>query len=207
MSAETPDGGGCGLVRMSGCLLACHDAPVSVLTDYFAAGSDGAAATAVDYVDGQRRLLDLTAEDVAAGHALYGMSPDEAARPRVQIAESGTLVVQSKGVDPTRLARLEEMLTGRAYDEVNADPRQAALIAPARQEDIDGCMVLSVTDTLRDALALLKPAAQSQVARQWASAEFDATAEDSLTMFLAALTDLAKRAVVGDDRLYCYVCF
>ncbi|WP_030438997.1 hypothetical protein [Actinoplanes subtropicus] len=179
---------------------------MSVLTDYFAAGSDGVAATAVDFVDSQPRLLDRTAEDVAAGKTLYQVSPDEATRPRVEIAQSGTLVVQCKGVDPTSLARLEEILTGRSYDDVNADPRQAALIAPA-EEDVDGCMVLSVTDTLRDALASLKPAAQPQVARQWASTEFAATAADSLTMFLAALTDLAQRAVADNKRLYCYVVF
>ncbi|GAA4967408.1 hypothetical protein [Actinoplanes utahensis] len=179
---------------------------MSVLTDYFAAASDSVAATAVEYVDGQPRLLDLTAEDVAAGKALYQLLPNEAARPRVEIAQSGTLVVQSKGVDPTRLARLEEILSSRSYDEVNADPRQASLIAPA-EEDIDGCMVLSVTDTLRDALASLEPAAQSQAARQWANAEFSAAATDSLTMFLVALTELAQRAVVNNDRLYCYVCF
>jgi hypothetical protein len=126
---------------------------MSVLTDYFSAGSDGVAATAVDYVDGQPGLLDLTPEDVAAGKALYRVSPDETTRPRVKVAHSGTLVVQSKGVDPTGLARLEEILTGRSYDEVSADPRQAALIGPARHEEIDGGMVLSVTDTLRDALA------------------------------------------------------
>ena len=160
----------------SGCSFACHDARMSVLTDYFAAGSDGGAATAVDYVDGQPGLLDLTPEDVATGKALYRVSPDEATRPRVKVAQSGTLVVQSKGVDPTNLARLEEILTGRSYDEVSADPRHAALIGPARHEEIDGRMVLSVTDTLRDALASLEPSALPQVARQWASAGFDATA-------------------------------
>ncbi|GAA4609917.1 hypothetical protein BJY16_007580 [Actinoplanes octamycinicus] len=180
---------------------------MSVLTDYFAAGSDGVAATAVDYVDGQPGLLDLTAEDVAAGKALYRLSPDEAARPRVQTAQSGTPVVLSKSVDPTSLGRLEAILTGRSYDEVNADPRRAGLIAPARHEDIEGCIVLSVTDTLRDALASLEPSTQPEVARQWASAEFDATAENSLMMFLAALTDLARRAVVDNDRLYCLVTF
>ncbi|GLW31768.1 hypothetical protein [Actinoplanes regularis] len=180
---------------------------MSVLTDYFATGSDGVAASAVDYVEGQPSLLDLPAAEVAAGKALYRVAPHEATKPRVQVAQSGILVVQSKGVDPTCLARLEEILTGRPYDEVNADPRQATLIAPARNEDIDGRIVLSVTDSLRDALASLEPSAQAQVARRWASAEFDGAAEDSLTLFLAALTDLARRAVVNEDRLYCCVCF
>ncbi|MFU8876450.1 hypothetical protein [Micromonospora sp. SL4-19] len=180
---------------------------MSVLTDYFSAGSDGVAATAVDYVDGQPGLLDLTPEDVAAGKALYRVSPDEATRPRVKVAHSRTLVVQSKGVDPTGLARLEEILTGRSYDEVSADPRQAALIGPARHEELDGGMVLSVTDTLRDALASLEPSALPQVAREWASAEFDATAGDSLTLFLVALTELARRAAADSNRLYCCISF
>ncbi|WP_436532736.1 hypothetical protein [Actinoplanes sp. HUAS TT8] len=188
---------------VSGWSRTCHDALVSVLTDYFAAPSDGVAATAVD---GQPRLLDLTPEDVAAGKALYRMSPDEALRPQVKIAQSGTLVVQSKGVDSTRLARLEQILTGRPDDEVKADPRQAALVAPA-EEDIDGCLVLSVSDTVRDALASLEPAAQPQVARQWADAEFDAASAESLTMLLGALAELAQRAVAENNRLYCYVAF
>jgi hypothetical protein len=123
------------------------------------------------------------------------------------VAQSGTLVVQSKGVDPTNLARLAEIPTGRSYDEVSADPRQAALIGPARNEEIDGRMVLSVTDSLRDALASLEPSALPQVARQWASAELDATARDNATLFLVALAELARRAVVDSNRLYCCISF
>ncbi|GAA2515439.1 hypothetical protein [Winogradskya humida] len=59
---------------------------------------------------------------------------------------------------------------------------------------------------LRDAVASLELSGQSQAARQWANAEFSATAKDSLTVFLAALTDLARRAVVNNDQIYCYVC-
>jgi hypothetical protein len=181
---------------------------MSILTDYFAAGSDRLAATAADYVDGQPGLLDLAPEDVAANKALYRASPEQAARPRVQTAHSGTLVVQSKGVGPDiPLARLEEILTGRSHDEVGADPRQAALIGPARQEEIDGRMVLSVTDALRDALASLDASALPWVARQWAIAEFAGSAEDSLVLFLIALTDLARRAVSRAERLYCCVTF
>ena len=81
------------------------------------------------------------------------------------------------------------------------------LIGPALDEEIDGPMVLSVTDTLRDALASLEPSALPQVARQWASAGFDATAGDSLTLFLVALTELARRAVADSNRLYCCISF
>ncbi|WP_430790442.1 hypothetical protein [Actinoplanes sp. G11-F43] len=171
---------------------------MSVLTDYFAAGSDDVAATAVD---GEPRLLEFTAEQIAAGKELYRTSPEEASRPRVRIAPSGTPVVQSKGVDPTRLVSLEKILTGRSSGD-----RQAALIAPA-EEDIDGCVVMAVTDTLRDALAVLEPEALPRVARQWATVEFEVSAADGLTEFLTALTDLARRAVPGGDRLYCLACF
>jgi hypothetical protein len=186
----------------------CQDARVSVLTDYFAAGSDRVAATAANYVDGQPSLLDLTPQDVAANKALYRASPEESAAPRVEVAQSGTLVVRSKGVDPAiPLARLEEILTGRSYDEVSADPRQAALIGPTRPEEIDGRMVLSVTDTLRDALASLDASALREVARQWAIAEFADSAEDSLALFLTALRDLARRAICDSERLFCCVTF
>ncbi|WP_327004769.1 hypothetical protein OHA72_58725 [Dactylosporangium sp. NBC_01737] len=181
---------------------------MSVLTDYFAAASDEVAATAADADAGQPRLLDLTPEDVAAGKALYRTSPDEAARPRVQVTQSGTLVVQSRRIDPAiALVGLERILTDRAYAEVRTDPRQSALIGPAREEEIDGDVVLSVTDTLRDALASLETAALPEVARQWAKAEFDAAAADSLAAFLVALTDLARRAVSAGNRLYCHVTF
>jgi hypothetical protein len=132
---------------------------MSVLTDYFAAGSDSVAATAADYLDGQPSLLDLTPEDVAASN------------------------------------------------EVSADPRQAALIGPTRHEEIDGRTVLSVTDTLRDALASLDASALREVARQWAIAEFAGTAEDSLVLFLTAVRDLARRAVCDSERLFCCVTF
>jgi hypothetical protein len=179
---------------------------VSVLTDYFAAGSDHVAATAADYVDGQPSLLDLTPEQVAANKARYRGSPREAVRPRIEVAQSGTLVVQSQGVEPAiALARLKEILTGRSYDEVSADPRQAALVGPARHEDIDGRVVLSVTDTLRDALASLEASALPRVARQWATAEFAGTEEGGLVPFLIALADLARRAVDRTERLYCRV--
>jgi hypothetical protein len=179
---------------------------MSILTDYFAAGSDHVAATAADDVDGQPGLLDLTPQDVATRKALYRVSPQEAARPRVEFTQSGTLLVQSQGVDPAiALARLEEILTGRSYDEVRADPRQAALIGPSRHEEIDGRMVLSVTDPLRDVLASLDASALPGVARQWALAEFAGTAEESLVQFLGALSDLARRAVGRVERLYCRV--
>ena len=49
--------------------------------------------------------------------------------PGVEVAQSRTLLIQSKGIDPSRaLATLEEILTGRPHDDVLADPRQAVYV-------------------------------------------------------------------------------
>lgn len=181
---------------------------MSVLADYFAVGSDEVAATAVEYVDGQPGLLDLAPQDLAANKALYKEFPEQARSPRVQGAHSGVLVVQSKHLDAVYpFARLEELVTGRPYDDVVADPRHWALVAPALPEDIDGCVVLSITDTLRDALASLEASALPEMAVRWASAEFDESGAGSLTLLLAALTDLARQAGDRGERLCCRYVF
>jgi hypothetical protein len=181
---------------------------MSVLADYFAAGSDEVAATAVEYVDGQPGLLDLAPQDLAASKALYKEFPGQGRRPRVQTAHSGLLIVRSRRLGSVYpFARLEEFLTGRPYDDVVADPRHEALVAPALPEEIDGCMVLSITDTLRDALALLETSALPEMARRWAIAEFDESDAGGLADLLAALTDLARQAGDRGERLYCYCSF
>jgi len=180
---------------------------MSVLADYFAAASDDVAATAAEYVDGQPGLLDLTPQDVAASKALYKEGPGQASRPRVETAGSGVLLVRSKRLDAAHpFARLEEFLTGRPYDDVVADPRHDGLVAPS-PEEIDGCIVLSMTDTLRDAFASLDAPALPEVARRWADAEFDGSGEDGLATLLAALTDLARQAGGRGERLYCRYVF
>lgn len=150
------------------------------LTDYFAAPSDEVAATAVDH-----DLLDLPPEDAAAG--------------RVQVALSGTLVVQGNLSPVIELGRLEEILTGRPYDKVAADPRWAAKIAPDEPEDV---VVVAVTDTLRDALAALAPASRAEVAARWATIEeFQGADPTGLEDFLAALSELSVRG--AGQHLYC----
>jgi hypothetical protein len=174
------------------------------MTDYFAAPSDSVAATAAFFAPGQLGLLDFAPEEAAARKARYRDDPQEASRPRVEAAQSGTLLVMSSGIDPAVvLGRLEEIVTGRSADEVNADPRQSAVIAPA-EEEIEGVVVVSVTDSLRDALASLDTAAVPEAARQWAtSGVFWKDPGDAGTEFLLALSDLARRAAAAGDRLYC----
>lgn len=180
---------------------------MSVLADYFAAGSDDVAAAAVDFVDGQPGLLDLAPQDSAANKALYEASPEQAARPRLETAHSGVPIVRSRRLDAVHpFARLEEFLTGRPYDDVVADPRHDGLVAPS-PEEVDGCIVLSITDTLRDALASLDGSALPDLAQRWANAEFDASGAGSLAELLAALTDLARQAGGRGEHLYCRYAF
>ncbi|MBO3737485.1 hypothetical protein [Actinoplanes flavus] len=182
---------------------------MSNLTDYFAAPTDGVAATAAEYTEGRPGLLDLTPQDVAAGKALYRQNPVLGAMPRVRTAASGTLVVQSKNVEPAlSMAQLEEILTGRMRRVIKDDPRWAALIGPARPEDVAGAGVVSLTDSLRDALAGLDAPAIREAARRWGEAEEFADADTSgLAPFLTALADLAARALTGGEHLYCRVVF
>lgn len=165
---------------------------VGILTDYFAAPSDQVAATAAEYVEGRPGLLDLAPEVSAAAKASY---QEEAGRPRVRTAQSGLLFLQGKGVDPAiLLGSLEEILTGRSYDEVKADPRQGGLIATS---DDEGRVIVSVTGTLRDALAAADPAGLADVAERW---------EDGTdAAYLAALADLARQAVARGEHLYCAI--
>ena len=89
-------------------------------------------------------LVDLEPEVIEA---------NAASRPRIQLAASGTPVLQAKGVDPVvALGRLEAALTARPYDEIAKGPRCGKLVAMSDDGDT---LVLTVTDELREALAEL----------------------------------------------------
>lgn len=162
---------------------------VSVITDYFTAPSDEVAATALD------GLIDLDPDVVAP-----------VSEPRIQAAASGTPVLQAKGIDPTvALGRLEAVLTGRTYDDIAAGPRRGSLVAAGEDGDT---LVLTVADELRDALAGLDSAAAAAAAaaaaRVWVCDEAAEPSEASAP-FVAALAELAARAVARGDRLYCHI--
>jgi hypothetical protein len=179
---------------------------MSYLTDYFAAGSDAAAAAALDRFDGEPGLLELTPEVVEAHENRD--SPARSRPPQVRSAHSGTLFLESKGIDPkTALPWLEAFLTDRPAREVWTDPRYGALVAPGDPAEIDAQVVLSVADGLRDALASLDVATSPEVARQWAAAEFDPEAADNLALLLPALADLSRQAVARSEKLYCLMTF
>lgn len=169
---------------------------MSAITDYFSAPSDEAAAAALD------DLLDLGPDGIAAAEELYRTSPDEAARPRVRAAASGTPVLQAKGIDPTvSLGQLEAVLTGRTYDEVKAGPRRGSMVADSEDGD---AFVLSVADELRAALAASEPSALIAAAGAWIFDEAAEPSEESVP-FVVALAELATTATSRGERLYCRI--
>jgi len=87
---------------------------MSLLCEYFAAPSDAAAAAVVDRLGGP---ADATGEPVPAKRGLFHRQarPDRTpARPAVAYP-----TVDGGGIEPVvQLATLEEILTGRTYDDV-----------------------------------------------------------------------------------------
>ena len=115
--------------------------------------------------------------------------------------ELGFDVVYAKNIDPAMIiGRLESILTGVGFESVKADPRMCRLIA-----DPDGAPIVTVTDTLRDALARLEPDARPAKAQEWSTIEefFGQFPVDFLTLLLRQLADLCTAAEVRGDHLYC----
>ncbi|MFJ8961254.1 hypothetical protein ACIRG5_17875 [Lentzea sp. NPDC102401] len=111
--------------------------------------------------------------------------------------------VETKSLDPVVvMGQLEELLTGRPYDDVFEDPRCGDDLAI---EDDGERLVLTVTDGLRDALAGADEL--TDVAVAWAKIEelngFDPVV---LAEILRELQALAAEAVKNEERLYCWVC-
>ena len=118
-------------------------------------------------------------------------------------AEHGFTTVPAKWLDPAVvMGKLEELLTGRAFDEVAVEPRSGGAVAVEHGGEL---MVLTVTDGLRDGLAAAGELAD--VAVRWAGIEeLDGSDADVLEDVLRQLKELAATAVEKDERLYCWVC-
>ncbi|MBT2264383.1 hypothetical protein [Rhodococcus erythropolis] len=160
---------------------------MSAITDYFTARTDEHATSALE------GLVDLEPAVIEA---------NDASRPRIQLAASGTPVLQAKGVDPVvTLGRLEASLTARPYDEVSKGPRCGKLVAMSEDGDT---LVLTVSDQLRDSLAELDAEGIAAAAATWAIDETSEPSEESV-LFLTAFAELAARAVAQGEQMYSYV--
>jgi hypothetical protein len=152
---------------------------MGVLTDYFSAPSDEAAASAIDR---------------GPSHPLT----DPSAEPPFE-------TLQAKNLDPViMLGTLEALLTGRDYDDIRKGPRQGHLLAG--QDDYQ-LLVLTVTDEIQAALAAASNKQLAEVAVTWSQTEEIGGADPKeLAGVLEELAGLARRAADRNERLYCWVC-
>lgn len=108
-----------------------------------------------------------------------------------------------KGADPyLLLGTVEATLTGATTAQVEAGRRFCTLLNDA---DIEGPWLVSLTDSLRDALAAASEARLLEAATAWSRTEDGARAAPDLTAdFLGRLAQLARHAPAR--RLYCGIC-
>ncbi|GLY49209.1 hypothetical protein [Lentzea sp. NBRC 102530] len=109
--------------------------------------------------------------------------------------------VETKSLDPAVvMGQLEELLTGRPYDDICDDPGWGDDVAMEHGGDV---LVLTVTDGLRDGLA--DAGDLDGVAVRWAGIEelegFDPMV---LAEILKDLKTLAVQAKESGQRLYCW---
>lgn len=112
-------------------------------------------------------------------------------------------VLDVRGIEPAvQLATLESLLRGIDYEQVAADPRQCALLTDPHSEER---WVVTLTDTLRDALADADQLAHTAIA--WsATEEFRGQGDaDLLGDFLNRFATLARTARSRGQRLYCWI--
>ncbi|MFE5852399.1 hypothetical protein ACFQ61_04150 [Streptomyces sp. NPDC056500] len=114
-------------------------------------------------------------------------------------------VVALKGVDPVVvMAQLEAILTNCTYDEASQRPRVGQLLS---SPDSESAFIMSVSDTVQEALASATPDALVEAAGPWSETdELQASGADaeSSVEALVLLSALAGRARSTGHRLYCW---
>jgi hypothetical protein len=164
------------------CWLRCGTlAGMGVLTDYFSAPSDAAAASALDRAGGP-------------GQPAAGPPP---------LPPFDTF--QAKSLDPSVImGKLEEALTGADYRVITAGPHYVRLVA---QGGAHGPWVATVSSALQAALSLAGRDTLARAAAQWSQAEeLRGFCAEDLTWILEELSGLARRATARDEHLYCWIC-
>jgi hypothetical protein len=180
---------------------------MGVLFDYFAAKSDEEAATVIDRVGGPGTQAVTVPPSAGAKRGSFARKRSTAGTsfgtdPGLVVYDT----VSVKGIDPVvQLGTLEELLTGRSYDEIANDPRSGHAV-----ETRDGGerVVCTITDSLMTALAQASGEALQRIAEPWSQTEefWGAADPDELAEILGDLAGLARRAQANGRRLYCWVC-
>ncbi len=171
---------------------------VGVLFDYFAAPSAGAAADTIDWVGGPGRPPITTP---SARRGLFGRrsnAPDA-------VPQAAYRTLSDTGIDPVvQAGTLENLLTGRAFDEILA----ANAGAQVAVRDGGQRLVMKVSDGLVDALSTATADSLANVAEPWSHTEefWDAGNPEELAGFLSELAALARHARGEGQSVYCWTC-
>ncbi|MDL4773164.1 hypothetical protein [Actinomadura xylanilytica] len=115
--------------------------------------------------------------------------------------------LSAKSIDPcVALGTLESILTGRSFDEILADPRQCGSLDDSEEMGVVEASAVTVTDTLRDALASANVPRLQDVAKVWADTDelSGVVTPEVLGDFLKMFSDFAHGAVEKGERLYCW---
>lgn len=176
---------------------------------YFSAADDHAAAATIGRAGGPSSQEVLVAAPAAIEEQRGWWRRRRTPEP--QFATDPTLPVldtlELRGIDPVvQLATLEALMTGRAYEDVIQDERSGHTVA----EDDEGVSaVVTLTDSVRDALAAADAGELARVAPMWLRTEEFAVRDDedrdNFTELLADLAALARRAHADELHLYCWM--
>ena len=179
---------------------------MGVLFDYFSAGTDEEAAAVIDRPDGPG-TEEVVVPEAEPKRGIFGRKRRLAAPVTGAIPEQFRYdVVSVTDIDPVvQLGTLEELLTGRPYDDVVDDPRSGHAVAVRSGGER---LVLTLTDSICAGLASADDDFLEQVAGPWSETEefWDAADPRILADFLKELSGLARRAEASGKRLYCWVC-
>jgi hypothetical protein len=159
---------------------------VGIFFDYFVAPDDETAAAVIDWPGGPASGLD---ESGPAGKRSAGLP-----------------TLQDTGVEPTvALGMLQEMLTGKRFDEQLADSTSRPILA---NRDGGECLVLRLGDDLVGPLAQTPTEHLRELAQPWAQIEeFWGQGDPShLSEFLTELQQMSKSAQSLQHGVYCWIC-
>jgi hypothetical protein len=134
-----------------------------------------------------------------------GCSGADESRRRASMLRLSIPTVSDTGIDPVvQGGTLEELLTGRAHEQIEEDPRWAQSLAV---RDGGERLVLTLTDGLVDALAQASSERLAEVAVPWSETEefWGAGDPSALTSQLIDLATLCRDARSRNDRVYCKV--
>jgi hypothetical protein len=177
---------------------------MGVMYDYFIASDDAEAASVLDLDLGPGGPLPAPPMPIPELIATYGVERAMAMLGRVEVrtGPTGIRTLSTKGISPSSdLGKLEEVLTGVGEVDIQAGTRFCVVVAVA---DDGERTVETITDELRDGLAVADAARMAAVVPAWLDRLGASDEAEGLVAFAAEFAALAREAASTGQRLYCW---